>query len=106
MLLTRVLQGQRRRFSEQAVVHSSASRKAPLTTRFAWFSYGLNFTLLLGLYQLAQDASEASKQLDAELARLREDTASTQRGLRAKIAKLEQALGATALKLEEEGQKQ
>ena len=80
---------------------SPASSRAPLTTRFAWFSYGLNVTLALGLYQLGQDASDASHKLEEGLKRIREDTAATQRGLRAKISKLEAALGEATLQLED-----
>jgi len=86
---------------ETEVVRSPASKKAPLTTRLSWFSYGLNITLALGLYQLGQDASDVAKKLEEELKKIREDTAATQRGLRAKISKLEAALGEAAKKLEE-----
>jgi hypothetical protein len=88
---------------QQPAVRSTASNKAPLSTRLAWFSYGLNITLALGLYQLGQDASEASKKLEEALMRIREDTAATQRGLRAKIAKVEAALGEATMKLEDRG---
>ena len=87
----------------QPAIRSQASNKAPLSTRIAWFSYGLNITLALGLYQLGQDSSEASKKLEDTLKRIREDTAATQRGLRAKIAKLEEALGEATIKLESKG---
>ena len=80
-------------FSNGEVVKSISTPKAPFTTRLAWFSYGLNFTLLLGLYQLGQDASEAAHKLEEELKSIREDTATVQKGLRAKISKLEEELG-------------
>jgi hypothetical protein len=87
--------------TEAAVVRSQATNKAPLTTRIAWFSYGLNITLALGLYQLGQDSTESSRQLDQELQNIRQDTAATQKGLRAKIAKLEDELGQAKRLLEQ-----
>lgn len=87
-----------RRFSEAAapghtVITSSPSAGVPFKTRLAWFSVGLNCTLVLALYQLGQDASEAAGKLEADLKTLCEDTAVIQKGLRAKIAKLEAEVG-------------
>lgn len=87
-----------RRFSAEAaapapIVHSVPVNRVPLKTRAAWFSMGLNCTLVLALYQLGQDASEAAGKLDAELKKICEETAVIQKGLRAKIAKLEAEVG-------------
>lgn len=91
---------QARNFATSPVVQSPASSRAPFSTRFAWFSFGLNITLGLGLYQLGQDANQASSKLGEELLQIKEDTASVQRGLRAKIAKLEEQMGVKSKQVE------
>jgi hypothetical protein len=84
-----------KRFFASDVVVSPPKEKAPLKTRFAWFTTGLAITLGLGLYQVGSDASQAAQTLELELKTLRDETVKTQQVLRARIAKLEAQLAST-----------